>query len=91
MNSAALASMLVLGRLEDSPTGVCGTWLEAAERRCGRPAAADTWLCPRHISVARRRLEKAAQPRPTVPASGLHDPHQGAGPNSNGSSAVSSR
>jgi len=63
MNAAALASMLVLGRLEDSPTGVCGAWLEAAERRCGRPAAADTWLCPRHVSVARRRLEKAAQKR----------------------------
>ena len=41
----------------DSPHEQCAAWIESADRVCGRDAIRP-WLCKRHETVAKRRLEK---------------------------------
>ncbi len=58
MTPDQLASIVAAGPL-GSP-GVCAAWMDAAERRCGRPAPG-AWLCPRHEAVAVRRAARAGR------------------------------
>jgi hypothetical protein len=51
----ALANTVAL-RL-DGPEGNCPAWMEAADRRCGKPAT-EGLLCARHHKVALVRYEK---------------------------------
>lgn len=54
--SRALASMVAV-RLDGHDPDLCAAWIDSADRICGRPAVAP-WLCKRHETVARRKLEK---------------------------------
>ena len=56
MTPETLASFVVLGRVIDRPTDVCGAWIDSADRTCGKPAAVP-WLCRRHVTVATKRAE----------------------------------
>lgn len=51
-----LASFVILGRVDDRPTDVCGAWIDSADRTCGKPAA-EPWLCRRHVTVATKRAD----------------------------------
>ena len=59
MSAETLASFVVLGRVVDRPTDVCGAWIDSADRTCGKPAAVP-WLCRRHVTVAIKRAEAYA-------------------------------
>lgn len=59
MTPETLASFVVLGRVIDRPTDVCGAWIDSADRTCGKPAAVP-WLCRRHVTVAIKRAEAYA-------------------------------
>ena len=59
MKPETLASFVVLGRVDDRPTDVCGAWIDSADRTCGKPAAVP-WLCRRHVTVAIKRAEAYA-------------------------------
>ena len=59
MTPETLASFVVLGRVDDRPTDVCGAWIDSADRTCGKPAAVP-WLCRRHVTVAIKRAEAYA-------------------------------
>ena len=59
MTPEALASFVVLGRVDNRPTDVCGAWIDSADRVCGKPAAVP-WLCRRHVTVAIKRAEAYA-------------------------------
>ncbi len=59
MTPETLASFVVLGRVDDRPTDVCGAWIDSADRTCGKPAAVP-WLCRRHVTVATKRAEAYA-------------------------------
>lgn len=37
----------------------CNAWIDSADRRCNKPC--EDYLCARHVTVARRRGEKAVQ------------------------------
>lgn len=56
--SRALASMVAV-RLDGHDPAVCAAWIDSQDRICARPAVAP-WLCKRHETVARRKLEKEA-------------------------------
>lgn len=56
MTPETLASFVVLGRVVDRPTDVCGAWVDSADRTCGKPAA-EPWLCRRHVTVATKRAD----------------------------------
>ncbi len=56
MTPETLASFVVLGRVDDRPTDVCGAWVDSADRTCGKPAA-EPWLCRRHVTVATKRAD----------------------------------
>ena len=55
----ALAAHVAL-RLDRIDPGICPAWLEAAERRCGKPATIGL-LCARHHAVAERRQVAVAK------------------------------
>ena len=59
MSAETLASFVILGRVDDRPTDVCGAWIDSADRTCGKPAAVP-WLCRRHVTVAIKRAEAYA-------------------------------
>lgn len=50
-----LAAFVAVGAI-DTPDQ-CNAWMDSADRRCNKPC--DDYLCPAHITVARRRGEKA--------------------------------
>ena len=56
MSAETLASFVILGRVDDRPTDVCGAWIDSADRTCGKPAA-EPWLCRRHVTVATKRAD----------------------------------
>ena len=56
MTPETLASFVVLGRVDNRPTDMCGAWIDSADRTCGKPAA-EPWLCRRHVTVATKRAE----------------------------------
>lgn len=56
--SRALASMVAV-RLDGHDPDTCAAWIDSQDRICGRPVVAP-WLCKRHETVARRRVEKGA-------------------------------
>lgn len=51
-----LACVLALRDPTDYPADTCTAWMDSQDRVCGNPTT--THLCPRHETVARRRLEK---------------------------------
>jgi CDGSH-type Zn-finger protein len=53
----ALATLVVVGPLTP---GTCNAWLESAGRRCGK-SETQPYLCGRHVTVALRRAEVAAE------------------------------
>ena len=56
MSAETLASFVILGRVDDRPTDVCGAWIDSADRICGKPAA-EPWLFRRHVTVATKRAD----------------------------------
>lgn len=56
MTPETLASFVVLGRVDNRPTDVCGAWVDSADRTCGKPAA-EPWLCRRHVTIATKRAD----------------------------------
>lgn len=55
-DAEALAHHVAVGELVP---GSCNAWMDAADRRCGKPAT-HPYLCDRHVKVAMVRAKKAA-------------------------------
>ena len=57
VTALGLASHVALGWTDIGPTGGCVAWVESRADECGRPRTDGQLLCPRHVTVARRRQD----------------------------------